>query len=241
MVTIKINHAEVGERVQDANTQDEARCDGRGDERAGAEAAHGDARDETAAIREPLDEHGDGNDVSKAETDAADNSVTEVEPPQFEGGKAGEEDAEAVEESAGKGDGAGANLSEPKAAEEGCDAQDEDADGEGEGHIGDGPVKLLDERRAKDAPGVDGSERHLHEKTCGCDAPAILVRHTIPSLLLLGLLLEFLRSYLSARILIWFPSVSRKRLMSAMLLRSSLWRNWLSSEKSPGGSMTGFS
>ena len=47
----------------------------RGDERAGAETADGDAGDETAAIGKPLHQHSNGNDVAESKPESADEAI----------------------------------------------------------------------------------------------------------------------------------------------------------------------
>ena len=74
----------------------------RGDERASAESADRDARDKTAAIWKPFHQDGHGNDVAESESDPADKSVAEIQPPQFICGEAREKNAEAVERCGGE-------------------------------------------------------------------------------------------------------------------------------------------
>jgi hypothetical protein len=117
------------------------------------------------------------DNVSQAKTDAADEAIAQVEPPQLVRGEAGQKDAEAVKKSARERDHARTALVEPEAAQEGKDSQGEDADGEGQSHIGDGPVKLFGEGSSENAPRIDGAEGHLHQEACRRDAPSIWILH----------------------------------------------------------------
>src|SRR4029077_20268079 len=74
----EIADAEVSKCAQDADALNESRRHRRGDECAGSESADRDASDESSFIGKPFYQHGHGNDVTKAETDAADQSVTDV-------------------------------------------------------------------------------------------------------------------------------------------------------------------
>jgi hypothetical protein len=89
---------------------DEARGRRCGDEGSRAETTYGDAGDETAAVREPLDQDGDRNDVSESQANAADDSIAEVEPPELERREAGEKDAKSIEKSSSERDRAGGPL-----------------------------------------------------------------------------------------------------------------------------------
>jgi len=175
----EINEAEIGEGAQHSHALDETRGYRRSDQRARSKAADRDAGDEPAPVGKPLDQDGDRNDVPEAKPNAADHSIAQIQPPQLICREAGEKYAEAIQKSAGERDRARPNLVQPKAAKESRHPEHEDADREGEGHVRDGPVKLLDERGAEDAPRIHSAERHLHKKSCCSNAPPIRVRHTI--------------------------------------------------------------
>src|SRR6266404_9370546 len=85
----EISDAQVSECAQDTNALDELRRHRRGNERAHSKPADRDAGDESSSIRKPFHQHGNRDDVSKTETDSADHSVAEIEPPKAVG-KAGE-------------------------------------------------------------------------------------------------------------------------------------------------------
>src|SRR5205085_6988945 len=74
----EIRDAEVSECAQDTNALNESRRHRRGDERARSESPDRNASDESSSIGEPFYQHGHRNDIAKAETDAADQSVTDV-------------------------------------------------------------------------------------------------------------------------------------------------------------------
>ena len=92
--------------------------DGRGDQRAGAEAADRDASNQSSAIGEPLDEHGNRHDVAEAQTNSADHSVAQVQPPQPVIGEAGQEDSNSIQDATGQRDDARTASIQPEAAEE---------------------------------------------------------------------------------------------------------------------------
>ena len=100
----EVGDAKVGECLQYAHGLNEVSGYRRGDQRSRAESADGDAGDETAAIGKPFEQNRNGHDVAEAQSDAADDSVGEIEPPEFVGGETGEKDAKSIKESAGEGD-----------------------------------------------------------------------------------------------------------------------------------------
>jgi len=61
----------------------------------------------------------------------------------------------------------------PQAVGERSNADDEDADVEGQRDLRDAPAELHCKRDAKDAPGVDRAERHLQEQARNGDSQAV--------------------------------------------------------------------
>ena len=122
-------NAKVGERLEDTNGLDQPRRQGRGDQRAGAEAADGDAGDQSSAIREPLDQHSDRHDVAEAQADSANHTITHIQPPQPMTGEASQEDSNSIQDATGQCDDAWATTIQPEATEESRNPQCEDADG----------------------------------------------------------------------------------------------------------------
>ena len=122
----EIGDTQVSECAQDANALDEFRRDRRGNERAGPEPADRDAGYESSSIRKPLHQHGNRNDVSKTETDSADQSVTDVQP-----GKAiceaGEKNSQPIEGSAGQRNNARSFAVQPQATKERGTSKDKNA------------------------------------------------------------------------------------------------------------------
>jgi hypothetical protein len=66
----------------------------------------------------PLHQYGNRNNVTKPQPDSADQSVAQVEPPQFVGGEACQENSEAIKKPASERDHAWTALIQPKAADE---------------------------------------------------------------------------------------------------------------------------
>src|SRR6185369_15275354 len=82
------------------------------EECAEAEAHDDHAAGQAAFVGEPLGDDRDGGDVPQAQSDAADDAVSEVDPPraEFSGAEAGEDVADAPEDRAGDDDGSWAGL-----------------------------------------------------------------------------------------------------------------------------------
>src|ERR1700761_4499769 len=96
-----------------------------------------------------------------------------MEPPQLIRGEAGEEAPQTVKKSAGQGNSPRPDLVKPKATKEGSHAEDKNGYGEGQCDLRNTPVKLLDQRPTKDAPGIHRAERHLQQDTCRGDTPSV--------------------------------------------------------------------
>src|ERR1700733_3335415 len=81
------------------------------------------------AIRKPLDQHGNGNDVAEAQTNSADHSIAQIQPPQPTVGETSQEDSHSIKNAAGQRNDAWAATIQPQTAEECGYTQHEDADG----------------------------------------------------------------------------------------------------------------
>ncbi len=150
-------NAEIGEGGHQADALHEPAGHGRGDQGSNAEASDGDAGDEAAAVGKPFDENGDGNDITHAEAGASDDAVGEIKQPQLMGGKAGQKDAAAPEQTADDGDDPRAEPVQTEAADRGHAAEEEPGYVEGERDLSDAPAEFFYQRDAKHAPGVGGA------------------------------------------------------------------------------------
>ena len=152
--------------------------DGSGNQGADAEPPHRDAGHQAALVREPLDQHGHRNDVGEADADARNHAITEIEPAKTAIGKAGEEGAQAVKSSARDGHHSRSAAIIPKTAQKSGKAHHQDADGEGQGHLWDAPVKERRQRLAENAPGVNRPQGHLQQNAGGGDAPSFAIHRS---------------------------------------------------------------
>ena len=115
--------------MKHADRLNQPRRDGRGDQRAGAEAADRNAGNQSPAIREPLDKDSNRDDIGEAQADSADHSIAQIQPPQPMVGKAGQEDSNSIQDATGQRHDPRPASIQPKPTEERRYAQHEDADG----------------------------------------------------------------------------------------------------------------
>src|SRR5260370_4499071 len=101
------------------------------------------AGNKAAPVWKPFHERGQGNNISKAETQATEHSIGQPKDTNIAIGKAGQCDAKAVTNSRGDTDYTRADPSHPETTEKGGKTQHKDRYGKGGCHIGDGPTKCL--------------------------------------------------------------------------------------------------
>src|SRR5260370_903091 len=127
----------------------------------GAEASDGNARHQSTTSGKPLHQDRDRNDVGKTESDAADDAVSQVEPPESVIRQAGEKNTETIQRPTGHCYDTRADTLQPQAAEERREAKHHNGNREGERDLRNGPIKPFGQRYPKDAPGIHRTKGHL--------------------------------------------------------------------------------
>src|ERR1700683_4235421 len=77
----EIGNAKISKRLQDTDGLNQVSSQRSRDERTGAKAADGDSCNQAPSIWKPLNQHRNRDDVTKPESDASDEAVTQIEPP----------------------------------------------------------------------------------------------------------------------------------------------------------------
>ena len=134
-----LGDADMGRRGELRHQPDRER---RGDERGAAEAHDGHAGGHAGTVGEPFDQRGDRRDVADAETDAAENSVAEIDDPEIVhiDADGGDEEAEGPAQAGGKHGLARTAFLDPAAEDRRRRAEHENGDREDPAQLGNIPV-----------------------------------------------------------------------------------------------------
>jgi hypothetical protein len=161
----QVGGAERQEDLGDVARVDKPPGHGRGDQRTGAEPAHGNSGDQPPPVREPLHEHRDRHDVAGTEADASDHAVGQHQEPELirRLDQRSEHDAGGVDGPAGQSDRSRANAVLEAPAHQGTEEQHPDGHDERQGCLGPRPAHLVSERRDENTPRVDRPEGELDE------------------------------------------------------------------------------
>src|ERR1700736_1314116 len=93
--------------------------------------------------------------------------------------EAGEKNSEAVKRAAGQRDDARSFAIQPEATKKRGKSQNENADRKSESYLRNAPAELLCQRRAENAPRVNGTKGDLEERSCNGDYPTITRFHDL--------------------------------------------------------------
>jgi hypothetical protein len=126
-----------------------------------SEAADSNAGKQTSAVWKPFDQNSDWHDVTETQSNSADDTVAQVQPPQLVVGETRQKNAGSVQKPASERDDSWALAIEPEAAKKSRDTQHKDADAKGQRDFGNTPAELLRQWHAKNAPGVNCTQRDL--------------------------------------------------------------------------------
>src|ERR1035441_6076447 len=88
------------ERLQNTDTLNEFGCNGSSDQRTGPKSAHRNAGNKAPSVGEPFHQHRNWNDIAESQSDASDEPVAEIQPPELIRRKAGQKDSEPVQKPA---------------------------------------------------------------------------------------------------------------------------------------------